>query len=564
MQENQLERLLAIAPALGGGLDLETVLRRIVDAAREVTGARYAALGVLDPRGEELERFITAGLTDEEIAGIGDLPRGRGVLGELIRHPEPLRLENVEDHPRSYGFPMGHPPMRDFLGVPIRVRGEVYGNLYLTEKAGGRFDEADEQTVLRLADWAAISIDNARLYGTARDRQVELERTVEVLETHVEIARAIGATTELEPVLELIVKRARALVEGGGVALAVVRGEELVVTNTAGTKAAEVVGYRLPWKQGAAGFAGPGRDQDVPRQLQEALAGAAGAEAILAVPLVFRDWLLGVLVAFDRAIDGPGFTDDDRRLLRAFAASASIAVAGAQRATQRALSQSIEASERERARWARELHDETLQDLGALRVLLTTARNSGSPERVAAAVEDAVARLGDMSGALRGLITDLRPALLDQLGVAPALEAMVERVAGDHHLEVGLDVDLAYEAGRRPDRLDPALALAIYRVAQEGVNNAVKHSGADRVDVRVIETDASVEVTIGDAGSGFDPGASHAGFGLTGIRERVGQHGGNLEVASGPGRGTELRIVFPARHVSDGAEQPPLSVGPPT
>jgi signal transduction histidine kinase len=562
MQENQLERLLAIAPALAGGLDLETVLRRIVDAAREVTGARYAALGVLDPGGEALERFITAGLSDDEIAGIGDLPRGRGVLGELIRHPEPLRLENVGDHPRSYGFPMGHPPMRGFLGVPIRVRGEVYGNLYLTEKAGGEFDETDEQTVLRLADWAAISIHNARLYGTARERQVELERTVEVLETHVEIARAIGATTELDPVLELIVKRARALVEAGGAALAVVRGEELVVTHTAGAKAADVVGYRLPWEQGSAGFAGPGHDHDVPGQLQDALAGAAGADAILAVPLVFRDWLLGVLVAFDRALEGPEFTDNDRRLMRAFAASASIAVAGAQRATQRALSQSIEASERERARWARELHDETLQDLGALRVLLTSARNSGSPEQVAAAVEDAVGRLGEMSGALRGLISDLRPALLDQLGVGPALDAMVERVAGDHHLEIALDVDLAYKSGRRPDRLDAALELAIYRITQEGLNNAVKHSGADRVDIRVVESDTSVEVTISDTGSGFDPGASHAGFGLTGIRERVGQQGGNLEIASGPGRGTELRIVFPARHVSDGAEQPPLPVGP--
>src|SRR4051794_19604390 len=124
MPENQLERLLAIAPALAGGLDIETVLRRIVEAAREVTGARYAALGVLDPRGEALERFITAGLSEDEIAGIGDLPHGRGVLGELIRHPEPLRLEDVGDPPRSYGFPMGHPPMRGFLGVPIRVRGE--------------------------------------------------------------------------------------------------------------------------------------------------------------------------------------------------------------------------------------------------------------------------------------------------------------------------------------------------------------------------------------------------------------------------------------------------------
>jgi len=311
MDRQQLERLLAIAPALAGGLDLETVLRRIVEAAREVTGSRYAALGVLDASGEALERFITVGLSDEEVARIGDLPRGRGVLGELIRRPQPLRLEHVGDHPRSYGFPMGHPPMESFLGVPIRVRGEVYGNLYLTEKQGGEYDEDDEESALRLADWAGIAIDNARLYGAVRARHNELERTVEVLETHVEVARAIGGTTDLAPVLELIVKRGRALVEARGVALALVQGEELLVTNTAGSMVASLSGYRLPWKSGTVA----GARGSVPEQLEQALMGAAGADGILAVPLVFRDWPLGVVAAFDRATDGPGFSDDDRRVV---------------------------------------------------------------------------------------------------------------------------------------------------------------------------------------------------------------------------------------------------------
>jgi len=562
MDQQQLERLLGIGPALAEGLDLESVLRRIVEAAREVTGARYAALGVLDSRGDGLERFITTGLTEEQVAGIGDLPRGRGVLGELIRHPQPLRLENVGDHPRSYGFPVGHPPMRGFLGVPIRVRGEAYGNLYLTEKSGGNFDEDDEQAVLRLADWAGIAIENARLYGAVRQRQRELERTVEALETHVEISRAIGATTDLEPVLELVVKRGRALVEARGVALALARGDEFVVTNSAGSLASTIVGYRLPWERESAGFGGNGSPDGVPPQLEEALARAAGAEATLSVPLVFRDWLLGVLVAFDRAVGPPAFTADDKRLLRAFAASASIAVASAQRATQRALHRSIEASENERARWARELHDATLQDLGALRVLLTTARNSGSPEAVAAAVEEAVERLGEMSGELRNLISDLRPALLDQLGVAPAIEAMVERVARDHDLDVGLQVGLAYDEGRSSERLAPALELAIYRVVQEALTNVVKHSGAERADVSILERDGTVAISVSDTGSGFDPGGSHAGFGLTGIRERVAQHGGYLEVASGPGRGTELRVTIPSRRVSEGAVTRPLSIGP--
>jgi signal transduction histidine kinase len=239
-------------------------------------------------------------------------------------------------------------------------------------------------------------------------------------------------------------------------------------------------------------------------------------------------------------------------------------VASAQRATQRALHQSIEASEQERARWARELHDQTLQDVGALRVLLTTARNTNNAATVDAAVDEAIGRLGEMGGALRELISDLRPALLDQLGLAPALEAMADRVARDHQIEVGMEMDLAYEEGRLPDRLGSEIELAIYRVVQEAVTNAAKHSGADRVDVTIVEHDGTtVDVSIQDTGQGFEPSASHAGFGLTGIRERVAQHGGNLEIASGPGRGAQVKIVMPARHVSDEAAGPPLSVGLP-
>jgi signal transduction histidine kinase len=542
MKPRQLERLLGIGPALAEGLDLETVLRRILDAAREVTGARYAALGVLDESGEALERFITAGLTDDEIAAIGDLPRGRGVLGELIRHPEPLRLTNVGDHPRSYGFPVGHPPMHGFLGVPIRVRGAVYGNLYLTEKEGGELDESDEEMVRQLADWAGVAIDHARLFGAVSERQTELERTVEVLETNVELARAIGTATELEPVLELVVKRARALVGADSVALALLHGDELEITNVAGRLASDVVGYRLPWNGGA---------------VQRELIGAVGARNALIVPMVFRNSPLGVIAAFDRTSGGPDFGADDDRLLQAFAASASIAVASAQRATQHTLRRSIEASERERARWARELHDETLQDIGALRLLLTSARNSGDLAGVTDAVGEAVARLGDMGSALRDLIADLRPPLLDQLGLRPALEAMVERVARDTPTEVGLHVDVGSDDGRRAAGLAPNLDLEIYRVVQEAMTNAIKHADARRVEVGVIEGDASIEVSIRDDGKGFDPGASHEGFGLTGIRERVEQNGGTVEVTSGPGRGTVVHAEIPrARGPSPTAPRP--------
>jgi len=171
-----LGRLLDVGRSLVSELDLEVVLGRVLEAARDLTGASYAALGILDEGREELERFLTVGIDADRRAVIGDLPRGHGVLGELIRHPHPLRLARVSDHPRSYGFPQGHPPMTTFLGVPILIRGEAYGNLYLTDKRSGEFDERDEEATVVLAEWAAIAIENARLYERTESRREELQR----------------------------------------------------------------------------------------------------------------------------------------------------------------------------------------------------------------------------------------------------------------------------------------------------------------------------------------------------------------------------------------------------
>ena len=198
--QDQLARLLAVGRALVSELDLESVLNQVLETARELTSARYAALGILDERKAELERFLTVGLDDETRRTIGPLPRGHGVLGELIRNPQPLRLPDVTEHPRSYGFPPGHPPMTTFLGVPVSVRGEAYGNLYLTDKAGGEeFTDSDEQLVIVLSEWAAVAIDNARLYENVARRRAELERAVRGLEATSAISRAVGFETELEP-----------------------------------------------------------------------------------------------------------------------------------------------------------------------------------------------------------------------------------------------------------------------------------------------------------------------------------------------------------------------------
>src|SRR3954471_19915498 len=170
-----LRRLLDISRSVASKLDLEAVLRRVVEEACEITGAKYGALGVMNERGDSLDRFITTGIDQETHAAIGDLPRGRGVLGVLITDPKPLRLPDVGSHPRSYGFPPGHPPINTFLGVPILIRGEAYGNLYLTEKQGGAgFDEVDEEAVVLLSDIAAVAIDNARLYQRVESRRDEL------------------------------------------------------------------------------------------------------------------------------------------------------------------------------------------------------------------------------------------------------------------------------------------------------------------------------------------------------------------------------------------------------
>src|SRR3954451_3265387 len=235
LDDLRLRRLIDAGRGLISNLDVEAILQRLLDVAREVTGARYAAVGVLDDRRQELERFVTAGVDAETHRAIGDLPRGRGILGMLIEEPRPLRLEHIGDHPRSYGFPTNHPEMETFLGVPVIIRGEAWGNLYLTEKAGGGpFDEADEAAVTVLADWAAIAIDNARLYTSLETRSAELERAVRGFEATSAIATALGIETSLDRVLELVVKRARALVEARSVVVLLRENDELVLAAAAG------------------------------------------------------------------------------------------------------------------------------------------------------------------------------------------------------------------------------------------------------------------------------------------------------------------------------------------
>ena len=253
--------------------------------------------------------------------------------------------------------------------------------------------------------------------------------------------------------------------------------------------------------------------------------------------MTFRGRRVGVLVVHDR-IDGTGaFTDDDVRLVEAFAASAATAVVTAQSATDEALRRSIVASEAERSRWARELHDETLQDLAALRVLLSTARRSDDPQRWRAALEDAVEMLGGGIHNLRSLITELRPAALDELGVHAALDALAART----HQQSGVTVDVDVRLG---ERLPTEVEATVYRLVQEALTNVVKHAGAHAATVRVAAAGELV-VEVADDGAGFDPAAATNGLGLLGMGERLSLVGGTLDVESRPGAGTTVRARIP-------------------
>jgi signal transduction histidine kinase len=547
LDEHRLARLIDAGRGLMSELDLETVLDRLLQTAADLTGARYVALGVLDEGRRELARFLTRGIDEDTHRAIGDLPRGRGLLGVLIDDPRPLRLDDVGDHPRSYGFPPGHPPMRSFLGVPILIRGEAWGNLYLTERAGGEpFAPDDEEAVVVLADWAAIAIENAGLYRDVAARREELERAVRGLQATAAIARAVGGETELERILELIVKRGRALMEAHDVLIMLREGDELVIA--AGAGHVHIGGVaRLPLVGSTAGeVLADGRPRRIADAARELLIppdqlGLDDASTALLVPLVYRGQRLGVLAAFDR-LDGDGaFTRDDEQLLEAFAAQAATAVATAKSVEADRRRRSLAATEAERHRWARELHDETLQALGGLKVLLSSAIRLDDPGAMRGAMRDATKQLTGDIESLRALIAELRPPALDQLGLAPALASLAQRTGAGNDLEVRADVEL-------PDdrRLAPELETTVYRVVQESLTNVVKHARASSIDIAVRCADDAVDVSVVDDGIGFDTdAAAHDGFGLAGMRERVELAGGELSVLPGAGAGTVIRARLP-------------------
>jgi signal transduction histidine kinase len=536
-------------------LDVDAVLERVLEAARELTGGRYAALGILDPSRRELERFTTAGLDETVRRQIGALPRGRGVLGELIADPRPLRLADVGAHPHSYGFPSGHPPMKTFLGVTVLVAGKPFGNLYVTEKRDGEeFTYEDEQALVRLAQFAGVAIDHARRYSAVEQQRSQLDRTVQALDATVQIARAIGDETNLGTILDLVAKRGRALVSARALVIEQEHHGAIVVAAGAGELVPGIIGQTVDPNDSLASAALRTSatlllEDDTNRaRFERHGLGRLGfhAEAGLVVPLLFRGQGHGVLIAMDRIKDGPAFSADDQRLLEAFAASAATAIATAHSVELERASQRIAAAEQERARWAREVHDETLQNLAALRIGLAAQLRKGDPDTLTAAVRGAVVELESEISNLRSLITELRPAALDDLGVQAAIEDLAERARRDG-LEVALLIDLG---GGEAERHGTELETALYRITQEALTNARKHGGARSALVEIRASDRCLQVSVRDDGNGFDYHAKTDGFGLHSMRERAELLGGTLNISSAPGRGTQITADLPRRHAS--------------
>jgi signal transduction histidine kinase len=540
--ETRLRALLGAVMAISSELALDALLQRLIETAAELTDARYAALGVIDPTGLQLERFVTTGIDAETQRAIGDLPRGRGILGVLIGEAVPVRLHDLNDDPRAVGFPPGHPPMRSFLGVPIVMRGIAYGNLYLTEKADGEdFTDEDQELVRLLAGQAAVAIENARLYEATTHWSRQLESLNE-------IGNALATETDVGRLLDLVARRLRELLDARVVAVLLPAGpDELRFAAVAGERADQLVGATMRRHASKSGrVLDSGRSErsdsvlDDPEVDQEVLR-LVGARTGLWVPLVVRTRTIGLIAAHDKLGKDPRFSENDLRLAETFASRAAVAVDLSQRTERDALRRVVEAQELERRRLARELHDETGQALTSILLGL-----KGLDEAVGAdAVHDAVGALRELVVAtlqdVRRLAVELRPKVLDDFGLVPALERLTETLAEQTGMQV------RFEAALPPERLPPEIETALYRIVQEALTNVVKHARAGSVSVVLTRKPASVAALVEDDGHGFDPAhVRDGGFGLVGMRERVGLFDGRLQVESGEG-GTTLVAEVPLR-----------------
>ena len=532
--QDRLQGLLDAVVGINADLSLERALERIIHAAVDLVGARYGALGVLEVGpGRRLREFVTAGLTDEERAAIGELPRGHGILGVIIDRPEPLRLPVLGDDPSSYGFPPNHPPMETFLGVPIRTRDTVFGNLYLTEKrGGGTFTDEDEAVVVALAAAAGVVIENARLFEETARRQRWLEAAAEVTSA---LLNETGRMDKLRRVAELARQ-----VPGADTAVVLLVDEDdrLRVVAVDGLPEDDLLGTALETRDSPLGEVLGGRgsvplpdvhgDPGLPREL----AGPDGS--LLLVPLRTALTLSGVLAVGWSAASERAFLDTDVRLVEAYADQAALAMQVAQARDDRSRLAVFE----DRDRIGRDLHDLVIQRLFAIGLTLEgAARLAVRPEaaqRISTAVDDidttikdirrtifelsAPTESADLRAKVSQAVTDLTPAL----GFTPRLvmEGPVDSVVTD-------DV--------RPH---------LMAVLREALTNVARHAAATSAEV-VLSAGGDVVLTVSDDGVGYQPGPRSSG--VRNMADRAAALGGSCDVTGRDGGGTDVVWRVPAR-----------------
>ncbi|HEY5836340.1 GAF domain-containing protein [Streptomyces sp.] len=527
---DRVSSLLEAVLSVGRELDLPQVLRQIVESAVALVDAEYGALGVVE--GTQLSEFLTVGVTEEQAEAIGPLPSGHGILGELIRHPEPLRLSEISEHPASYGFPANHPPMHSFLGVPIRVRDEVFGNLYLTEKRDGSEFDGEDETVLRtLAVAAGVAIENARLYKAARDRQ-------RWMEAHAEVVSALLSGTEEMDVLRGIVRHAGSILGAdlGVLAMPAESGTDLRVMIAVGIDAEEHQDLVLPREgsfMGAAMAAGePITTAEVQKDPRVTVGPSRfqGLGPVVAVPMMTDGGALGALLLAREERATP-FTEAETEPLLAFAGQAALAMELAER--RRAAEQLTLLEDRDRI--ARDLHDLAIQRLFATGMTLQSAvrfvDHPEASERLLRAVDD----LDETIKIIRSTIFGLRAREAERRpqGLRSRAAASIENAART----LGFTPALRME-GLLDTDVPAAVVEDAVAVLAEALSNIARHARATAAEVSLVVAGGTLTVTVGDNGAGLAADGRRSG--LRNLAERAQRLGGELEAGPDPGGGTRL------------------------
>ncbi len=534
---DRVHSLLEAVLSVGRELDLTQVLRRIVEAAAVLVDARYAALGVIGPDGQSLSQFHTVGISEEEIAEIGPYPTGKGILGELIHHPEPLRLAELSAHASSYGFPPNHPPMHTFLGVPVRVHGQVFGNLYLTDKRGGtQFDTDDETVISTLAVAAGVAIDNARLYEESRRQQRWLQASAE-------ITRNLLSGSPRSKVLELIAQRAREITgaELADVSVPLPGTDQLTVELALGSNATGRLGLTVPVEGTLSGLAYTSGAPATSAELHADPRFTAGPRRFdglgpaVAVPLGAAAGAVQGVLKLARPTTDPAFTIEEIGPLLGFADQAALAL---ELAARRSDAEQLALLE-DRDRIARDLHDLAIQRLFATGMTLQSAarfiEHPGAADRVVRAVGD----LDETIKIIRSTIFGLRAREQD---ATHSLRAQVAVAVGEAQEALGFAPQLSME-GLLDTDVPAELAEQVMAVLRESLSNAARHSGADRVEIVLRATGTDVVLTVTDNGVGIPADGRRSG--LRNLAERAEKTGGTFELRTPEERGTRLMWQAP-------------------